>query len=59
MNLQTIPTKHAVKAHWESYQRLVLAVRSDPTIASDPAMQWALDRAHQRWAKAFSEWDGR
>lgn len=52
-------TKQSVKASWESYRKLALAAASDHRLADDPAMQWALKRAHERWAREFNEWDGR
>ena len=51
--------KQTVKQSWDSYQRLCLAAATDHRIAEDPAMQWALKRAHDRWARDFNAWDGR
>ena len=56
--MKSIPTRRTVQEGWDRYQALVLAVARDPMLAADPAQQQALANAHERWAKAFSEWNG-
>jgi hypothetical protein len=57
-HLITIPTRQSVQRAWDRYQALCLAVADDPIQAADPAQQLALKNAHERWSKAFVEWNG-
>lgn len=57
MSLQ--PDRQAVQRQWNAYAALKNAGADDPRLAGDPAYILACQRAHQRWAKAFKDWDGR
>lgn len=57
-HLSHIPTRSTVSLAWERYRTLALAVANDPVQAADPVQQIALKRAHDRWAKAFTDWNG-
>lgn len=58
-HLSHIANRHTVQTAWDRYQALCLVVADDPVLAADPIQRLALKRAHERWAKAFSQWDGR
>jgi hypothetical protein len=57
--ITTIPTRHTVQDAWDKYQALWLVVASDPVQAADPIQQLALKRSHERWADAFTKWNGK
>lgn len=52
-------TRNAVQDAWDKYQALCLVVANDPILAADPIQQLALKNAHQRWADAFTKWNGK